>query len=213
MLRLYGYWRSSATYRVRIILALKNIDYDYTPVNLLKGEQRSAEYLAVNPNALVPSLIDGGAPLTQSLAIAEYLEEKFPDPALLPDDLNLRAQVRAVAATIACEAQPLMNLRIQNYLKEVGEFDAAAIMAWLDAWPGGAMRTGDALLSGSDGPFAFGSAPGRADALIVPQVFAARRFGVDLSDCPRMTAIADRCNELEAFQRAHPENQPDAVKA
>ena len=127
-MKLFGYWRSSATYRVRIALHLKGLDFDYEPVNLLKGEQQSEGFLKRNPQGLVPALqTDEGAVLTQSLAIIEYLEERYPENPLLPADTDLRAKARAIAAVIACEAQPFMNLRIQSYLKEQREFDAAAI--------------------------------------------------------------------------------------
>ena len=210
-MRLYGYWRSSATYRVRIVLALKGLDYDYTPVNLLEAEQSDPAYLEKNPLALVPALeTDGGDILVQSLAICEYLEEAFRAPALSPADPARRAQMRAVCATIACEAQPLMNLRIQRHLKNNLGADEAAMSDWLNSWPGAAM-TAAARLVDTEGPFAFGAQPTLADAFIVPQVFAAQRFGLDLSGAARLVAIAEHCNTLEAFQKAHPKNQPDAV--
>jgi maleylacetoacetate isomerase len=210
-MKLYGYWRSSATYRVRIILALKSLDYDYIPVNLLAGDQHSEAHSKRNPQGLVPALeTDSGHLITQSLAIAEYLEEAFPERPVLPDDIYLRARARAVANAIACEAQPFMNLRVQTYLKKERDFDAAAMGDWLDRWTGGAMRAAETLVSATSGKFAVGDAPGLADAFIVPQVFGATRFGVDLSECPTLTAIADRCNDLSAFKAAHPDNQPDA---
>ena len=210
-MKLYGYWRSSATYRVRIILALKALDYDYVPVNLLAGDQLSESHKKRNPQGLVPALeTDSGAVITQSLAISEYLEEAFPENPVLPDDIMLRAKARAIAAAIACEAQPFMNLRMQKYLKEECDFDAAAMGDWLDRWTGGAMRAAEALVSATAGKFAVGDAPGLADAFIVPQVFGATRFGIDLSACPTLMRIAAGCNELDAFIAAHPDNQPDA---
>ena len=139
-MKLFGYWRSSATYRVRIALALKNLDYDYEPVNLLKGEQRSDAYLEKNPLGLVPTLqTDDGALLTQSVAIIEYLEETRGGPSLLPGNPVPRAHARAIAAAIASEAQPFGNLRIQKYLKEECGFDAPSMAEWMNRWPGGAM--------------------------------------------------------------------------
>ena len=213
-MKLFGYWRSSATYRVRIALHLKGLDFDYEPVNLLKGEQHSEGFLKRNPQGLVPALqTDEGAVLTQSLAIIEYLEERYPENPLLPADTDQRAKARAIAAVIACEAQPFMNLRIQSYLKEQREFDAAAIKDWLDRWTGGAMRSVEALIADGGGAFCVGDRPGMADAFLVPQVFGALRFGVDLSQTPRIKEIYERCNAIDAFVKAHPQNQPDAVAA
>ena len=210
-MELYGYWRSSASYRVRIILALKDLDYAYAPINLLHGAQSDPAHHARNPQELVPALrTDEGEMLTQSLAIAEYLEERYPDPALLPDDLARRAQVRAVAGVIACEGQPLMNLRVQKYLKEVLDADEAALGAWLARWGGGAMAAVESLIAREDGPFAFGPTPTLADAFIIPQIYACTRFGIDLSACPRLNAIAEHCRDLPPFVRAHPDSQPDA---
>lgn len=211
-MKLYGYWRSSATYRVRIALALKGIDYDYEPVNLLKGEQKCSAYLAKNPNGLVPTLVtDDGAPLNQSLAIMEYLEETIPDPSILPRDPIARAKARAIAATIACEAQPLMNLRIQKYLKEEASFDDGAIKGWLSRWPGSAMAAVEKMAAETGGDFCVGDTPTMADACLVPQWFGALRFGIDLSGLTRLNAVYERCIALPAFEKAHPMNQPDAV--
>lgn len=213
-MKLYGYWRSSATYRVRIALQLKGLDYAYEAVNLLKGEQQSPSFLARNPQALVPALeTDEGDILTQSLAIIEYLEERYPETPLLPAESAPRAKARAIAATIACEAQPFMNLRIQKYLKEEKDFDEAAMADWLNRWSGGAMASIEALIADEDGAFCIGDQPTIADAFLVPQVFGALRFGVDVARMPRIMSVYDRCNEIAAFIRAQPQNQPDAVKA
>lgn len=213
-MKLFGYWRSSATYRVRIALELKGLKYDYEPVNLLKGEQLSPEHLKRNPQGLVPAFQTGeGAILTQSIAIIEYLEERYPETPLLPADSEARANARAIAAVIACEAQPFMNLRVQNYLKGEGEFDEEAIKAWLQRWTGGAMESVEKLIGNGKGAFCVGDRPGMADAFLIPQVFGAMRFGVDLSKTPRIVEIFNRCNGMEPFIRAHPKNQPDAVAA
>ncbi len=213
-MKLFGYWRSSATYRVRIALELKAIEYDYEPVNLLKGEQHSPVHLTRNPQGLVPAFeTEEGGILTQSTAIIEYLEERYPERPLLPADAEGRAKARSIAAIIACEAQPFMNLRIQNYLKNEREFDAAAMNDWLQRWTGGAMASIEKLVAGDKGQFCVGDRPGMADAFLIPQVFGAMRFGIDLSGQPRILEIYERCNLMEPFIRAHPKNQPDAVAA
>lgn len=211
-MKLYGYWRSSATYRVRIALALKGLDYDYAPVNLLKGEQKSEAYLKKNPLGLVPSLkTDDGAVLTQSLAIIEWLEETHPETPLLPESPVLRATARAMAATIASEAQPLMNLRIQNYLKNEGGFDEASMKDWLNAWPGGAMAAVEAMAERTAGDYLIGDVPGYADCFLVPQMFAAKRFGMDLTRFPTLVRVDEKCRTHPAFEKAHPEKQVDAA--
>jgi maleylacetoacetate isomerase len=212
-MKLFGYWRSGATYRVRIALALKDLPFDYEPVNLLKDEQKSGDYTEKNPQGLLPTLVTKeGALLTQSLAIVEYLEEIHPKPSLFPADPVLRAKARAIAYAIACEAQPFQNLRTQKYLRENAKFDDAAISAWLAQWVGGAMRAVEALLAESAGKFCVGDAPSIADICLVPQVYAALRFKVDLSGLDRLNRIYERCIALDAFKKAHPDNQPDAVK-
>lgn len=213
MMKLYGYWRSSASYRVRIALALKELDYDYVPVNLLEGEQKSADYLAKNPLALVPALeTDGGETIVQSLAIIEYLEETFSDVPLLPKDAASRAHARAMAQTLASEAQPFMNLRIQQYLKNDGGFDDNQMATWLNRWPGSAMKAVEIMVENHGGNFCVGDTPSIADCCLVPQMFAAERFGVDLSAMPRLKEINERCKAMPAFEKAHPLNQSDAVK-
>ena len=212
-MKLFGYWRSSATYRVRIALGLKNLDYTYHPVNLLKGEQKSEDYLARNPMGLVPALeTDDGAVIVQSLAIMEYLEETHPAPSILPASPSTRGYARAMAATLACEAQPFMNLRIQKYLKNDLNLDADAMQAWLNRWPGSAMAAVEKMVVTHGGEFCVGDAPSIADCCLVPQMYGAKRFDVDLSTMPRLTEIYERCTTLPAFEKAHPDNQPDAPK-
>ncbi|MFN0023403.1 MAG: maleylacetoacetate isomerase [Parvularculaceae bacterium] len=213
-MKLFGYWRSGATYRVRIAMELKGLEFSYEPVNLLKGEQRAPAFLKRNPQGLVPALqTEEGAILTQSTAIIEYLEERYPEIALLPPEAEARARARSIAAIIACEAQPFMNLRMQTYLKEELDFDDAAITGWLNKWAGGAMESVEALIANGKGDFCVGDRPSVADVFLVPQMYGAMRFGVDLSRTPRIRAIYERCAGMEPFRRAHPENQPDAVKS
>ncbi|MEO1243024.1 MAG: maleylacetoacetate isomerase [Pseudomonadota bacterium] len=212
-MKLFGYWRSSATYRVRIAMALKGLDYDYEPVNLLKSEQKTDAYIAKNPTGLVPTLATSdGAFLNQSLAIMEYLEEAHPEPTILPGNAVAKANARAIAATIACEAQPLMNLRIQQYLKNDGGFDDAAVKDWLNAWPANAMAAVEKTLARTAGDFCIGDVPTMADCCLVPQMFAAQRFGIETSGFAKMNDIYERCQKHPAFEKAHPLNQPDAVK-
>ena len=210
-MKLFGYWRSSATYRVRIALALKGLEYDDAPINLLAGEQKSEAYLAANPLGLVPSLeTDDGAVLVQSLAIMEYLEEAFPAPPILPERPEDSARARAIAATIACEAQPFMNLRIQTYLKTERGFDDDDVRDWLNRWPGAAMAAAEKLIAQTGGDYCAGDAPTIADCCLVPQMYAAQRFGVDISGFKRLNEINQRCLAHPAFEKAHPDNQPDA---
>jgi maleylacetoacetate isomerase len=211
-MKLYGYWRSSATYRVRIALGLKGLAYDYEPVNLLKGEQKTDAYKEKNPLGLVPTLVgDDGAVVGQSLAVMEYLEETAPSPSILPASPGDRGKARMIAATIACEAQPFMNLRMQKYLKEDLNLDADALAAWLNRFTGGAMRAAEAMAQKSAGEYCVGDTPTIADCCLVPQVYGAQRFGIDTSETPKLLEIYDRCLKHPAFEKAHPENQPDAV--
>ena len=212
-MKLFGYWRSSATYRVRIALALKGLEYDYHPLDLLRGEQRDPAYLEKNPAGLVPALeTDDGDIIAQSLAILEYLEDAFPEPSILPTDHAARGHARAIAATLACEAQPFMNLRIQKYLKNTLSLELDAVAAWLNHWPGGAMRAAEKMAADHGGAFCVGDTPTIADCCLVPQMYGAMRFGIDLSEMPRLKGIYERCASLPAFAKARPENQPDAPK-
>jgi len=207
--RLYGYFRSSAAYRVRIALNLKGIGFESIPINLLKGEQGSENYLSVSPQGRVPALDTGDAILLQSPAILEYLEEVYPDPPLLPANPLDRARVRAVAGIIGCDVHPLNNVGVTNYLKERLGQDREGIVAWADHWIRQGFDAVERMLR--PGPYAFGAEPTLADLYLVPQVFSARRFHVPLDAYPRILAVEAACAELDAFQAAAPARQPDAV--
>ena len=213
MIRLYTYFRSSAAYRVRIALNLKGIDYQAVPVHLVRngGEHRSAEYLALNPQGLVPALAVDGQMLTQSLAIMEYLDETHPDPALLPADPLGRARVRAIAQAIACDIHPINNLRVLHYLGGTLGLDQAAKDVWYRHWVETGLQAVEAMLVGDPrtGAFCHGDQPGLADCCLVPQVFNARRFNCDLTMLPTIIGIADRCEKIDAFNQAAPAQQPD----
>jgi maleylacetoacetate isomerase/maleylpyruvate isomerase len=209
-MKLYTYWRSSAAWRVRIALNLKNLSYEHAPVHLVRGEQRSDAFRGINPNAVVPALqLDDSRVLTQSLAIVEYLEERYPLPALLPADPPRRAEVRAAALLIACDIHPLNNLRVTEYLKgRLGHSQEEAV-AWMQHW----MRAGlEAYQRSIDsaGRFSFGDAPGLADLCLVPQLYNARRWGLDLAGLERLAAIDAAAAALPAFQAAAAAAQPDA---
>ncbi|MFN3294434.1 MAG: maleylacetoacetate isomerase [Gemmobacter sp.] len=208
----YGYFRSSSAYRCRIAFNLKGLAPDFVSVHLRRdgGQQKTPAFRARNPQALVPAIEDGAFRLTQSLAIIEWLDETRPLPRLLPEDVNLRAQVRAFAQIIACDVHPLQNLRVLDYLKAQFGADQAALDAWCGRWIADGLAACEALLAARpDAPFCFGQAPTLADICLVPQVFSAARFGVDLSAMPRVKAIAERCEALPAFAAAHPKHQPD----
>lgn len=212
-MKLYGYFRSSAAYRVRIALNLKGLHYEQVPVNLLRGDNRKPEYGQVNPQGLVPALVlDDGQVLTQSLAICEYLEECSPQPALLPADPAGRARVRALALAVACDVHPLNNLRVLKYLvRELGLGEEAKLQ-WYRHWIAVGLSGVENLLNGSPqtGRFCHGDAPTLADVCLVPQVTNARRFECDLAPYPSIVRIDAACAELDAFQAAQPERQPDA---
>lgn len=213
-MKLYGYFRSSAAYRVRIALNLKGLDYETISVHLVKdgGQQFSDTYKALNPTALVPTLVDGELAIGQSMAILEYLEETHPQPALLPADTAGRARVRAIAQTIACDIHPLNNLRVLKHLKHVMGVDEDAKNAWYRHWIDVGLTSVEAMLAGhpDTGRYCHGDQVSLADVLLVPQVFNARRFDCDLSAMPTVTRIVEACSELDAFARAEPARQPDA---
>jgi maleylacetoacetate isomerase len=209
-MRLFSYWRSSAAWRVRIALNLKSQPYSCEAVHLVRGEQRSEAYRDINPNAVVPALqLDDGTVLTQSLAIIEYLEELHPLPPLLPRDPVRRACVRAAAQLIACDIHPINNLRVVDHLKSRLGHTADEAAAWMRHW----MRTGlEAYLRSIDGSgrFSFGDTPTLADLCLVPQLFNARRWGMDFAGLERLADIGSAAAALPAFQAATPETQPDA---
>ena len=213
MTTLYGYFRSSAAYRVRIALNLKGLDYDQIPVNLVKGEQRGDDHLMRNPQGLVPSLVlDDSSVINQSLAICEYLDEVHPEPALLPVNALERARVRALAQSVACEIHPLNNLRVLKYLVRGMGADEAAKLAWYHHWIAQGFTALEATLSNapSSGDFCHGDTPTLADICLIPQVYNAERFECDLSAYPTIQRIAANCRSLPAFEKAAPEVQPDA---
>lgn len=212
---LYSYWRSSAAYRVRIALNLLGLAHEIRPVHLVQdgGQQHAADYAALNPQELVPTLVDGRRVYTQSLAIMEYLNERYAhDLRLLPEDTRERARERALAQIVACDIHPLGNLRVLQYLER--ELDAAdeARRGWSRHWIELGFRALEAQLADhpETGAFCQGDTPGLADACLVPQVYNAHRWGVDMGAYPTIARINERCVALEAFQRASPEQQPDA---
>ncbi|MCW5632805.1 MAG: maleylacetoacetate isomerase [Rubrivivax sp.] len=209
-MELYNYFRSSASYRVRIALALKDIAYDYKPVHLAKNEHFQESYAAVSAARLVPLLRDGAHSLTQSLAIIEYLEETHPRPPLLPPDPPGRARVRALALDIACEIHPLNNLRVLRYLTrdlKVGEDDKNR---WYRHWVETGLEVVERQLAAAPATFCHGDAPTIADCCLVPQIFNAKRFDCKLDHVPQVMRVFDACMKLPAFERTRPEACPDA---
>jgi maleylacetoacetate isomerase len=216
MIQLHAYWRSSASYRVRCALNLKGIPYEIVPVNIIRhgGEQHADDYRALNPQRLVPTLVDGDQVLTQSLAILQYLEERYPVPSLLPTDPAARSAMWSFCQYIACEIQPLQNTRVLNYLSGPLGIADEAKSTWLRHWLGIGLTALEAMLATRpESACCYGDTPGFADCCLVPQMFSAERFGVDLSALPRLVAVTARLRELPAFAAAHPQQQPDAIAA
>lgn len=214
-LKLHGYWRSSAAYRVRIALNLKGLAYEQVPVHLIRdgGEQHRPEYAATNPQRLVPVLQHGQRMIRQSLAIIEYLDELWPDPPVLPVAPRERARARALALLVACDIHPLNNLRVLQYLEREYNAPLSERDAWIRHWIEDGFRAFEALLVEdlSRGEFCEGESPGIADCCLIPQVYNARRFGVNLDPYPNIRRIDAACLALPAFDAARPELQPDAA--
>lgn len=213
---LYSYFRSSAAYRVRIGLNLKGLDYQIKPVHLLKngGQQHQPDYVQVNPVQLLPALDDDGLIITQSLAILEYLDERYPELPLLPKASAERAWARSMAQTVACDIHPLNNLRVLQYLKNELHAQEDARNQWYRHWVSVGLEGLEALVQRhgkKDHDFIFGDTPGLAEICLIPQMFNARRFDIDLSTFPRLLAVEEKCLELSAFQEAAPDRQPDAA--
>lgn len=214
-LKLYDYWRSSAAWRVRVGLHLKGLDYDSVPVHLVRdgGEQHRADYRAISPLGVVPTLTHGAVIITQSLAILEYLDDAFPDtPRLLPADAAARARIRSLALTIAADTHPVHNLRVQQYLKNEGGLGEEAVANFVRHWLSLGFNAVESMLAESPqtGLCCHGDTPTLADCVIVPAVYAARRFGADIERCATVLRIHDHCQTLPAFAASHPDRQPDA---
>ncbi len=210
-MRLYGYFRSSAAFRVRIALNLKGLGYEGASIHLRRGDQAQAGFLAVNPQGLVPALETDGQILIQSIAIIEYLDETHPEPPLLPRDAAGRARVRALAAIVACDIHPLNNLRVLRYLHRPLGQDQTAIETWYNHWIDAGFQALESMLAGDarTGAFCHGDAPGLADIALVPQVVNAERYELDLAPYPTINRIFENCIKLDAFADAHPNRQPD----
>jgi maleylacetoacetate isomerase len=210
---LYSMWRATAPYRVRIGLNLKGLAYDYVALDLAGGEQRGEAYRGVNPQGLAPALDIGDRVLTQSLAILEWLEETHPEPALLPTERFDRAVVRAMAEIVACDIHPLNNLRVLQAIEGLGVAAASDEQrAWVHRWIGAGFDALEPMIQRCGEGFAFGAQPGLADCCLIPQVYSANRFRLDLATYPAIRAVADRAANHPAFAAAHPDRQPDAPR-
>lgn len=213
-MKLHGYYRSSASYRVRIALNLKKLTYESVAIHLTRagGEQYAPSYTAMNPQSLVPVLEIGKLRIAQSLAIIEYLDEQYPSPALLPSDTSQRAYVRQLAGIIACDVHPLNNLRVLQYLSKPLEVTDEDKLSWVTHWISSGFQAMESLITSSDcsGQYCCGDTPGLAECCLIPQLFNARRFNVDLDRYPRLLQIEARTQQLPAFLAALPANQPDA---
>ena len=211
-MKLYNFFRSGTSHRLRIALNLKGLTAEYVAVDLRTEEHLGAAFKALNPQGLVPALVVDEAVLIQSPAIIEWLEERYPSPALLPANPQDRARVRALAAIVGCDIHPINNRRVLEYLRKTLGCDEAAVLAWCATWINEGFAALEALLAADTqrGQFCFGHTPTLADAYLVPQVESARRFNVDLTPYPNIVAIDTACAELDAFRRAAPGVQPDA---
>lgn len=215
MIKLYGYWRSTAAYRVRIALNLKQVSYVQSSVHLVKdgGEQFKPEYHSLNPQSLVPTLVDGDVSIGQSMAILEYLEEKYPQPSLLSGDLKQRAMIRQLCQIIACDVHPLNNLRVLKYLENELDVSQDDKTAWYHHWIAKGFDAFEDLLAKNtaSGKYCLGEELSLADVCLIPQIYNANRFGFPMEKYSRLVEINNNCLALERFQNAVPENQPDAV--
>jgi len=212
-MKLYNFFRSGTSHRLRIALNLKGLAVDYIPVDLRTEQHLQAAFKALNPQGLVPALVDVDQVLIQSPAIIEWLEERYPSPALLPQGDRQRAHVRALAAMVGCDIHPINNRRILEYLRQQFKADEAAINAWCATWISAGFDAFEALLAADKnrGEFCFGGQPGLADVYLVPQVESARRFKVDMARWPLISAVDAACMKLDAFEQAAPMKQPDAL--
>jgi maleylpyruvate isomerase len=211
-MQLHNFFRSGTSHRLRIALNLKGLPYDYVAVDLRKNEHQGAAFKALNPQGLVPALVDGEQVLTQSVAIIEWLEERYPTPALLPTDINDRAHVRALAAIVGCDIHPVNNKRILDTLRARFGADEAAINKWCGTWIAYGFDSYEALLAADSrrAGFSFGNTPTLADAYLIPQIESARRFKVELGRWPLIMEVDAKCGALKAFHKAAPMAQPDA---
>jgi len=207
---LHGYWRSGTSYRTRIALNLKGLAYEQVAVDLRAGEQKAEAFTALNPQGLVPALETEDGVLTQSSAILEWLEERYPEPALLPGPAGERAIVRAMAMTVACDIHPLNNLRVLKYLKDPLGQEQAAVDAWIGHWIAEGFAALERMIGRHGGRFAFGDRLTLADCHLVPQFYAAQRFAVDCAPYPRLVAAVENALAVEAVAAAHPDRQADA---
>ncbi len=207
---LHGYWRSGTSYRTRIALNLKRVAYDQRTYDLRAGAQNDDVYRTLNPQMLVPTLELDGALVTQSPAILEWLEECYPDPPLLPKGPDERVTVRAMAALIGCDIHPLNNIRVTTALRTQFGADSAAVKQWAERWIGDGFAALEALIERHGGRFAYGDTPTLVDCYLVPQLYSAERFSVDVSPYPRLLAAANAARALPEVEAAHPDRQPDA---
>jgi maleylpyruvate isomerase len=210
---LHGYWRSGTSYRTRIALNLKGVAYETAPVNLIEGAQKTEAYLALNPQGLVPALEVDGAVLIQSPAILEWLEEVYPEAPLLPGDAEGRAAVRAMAAVVGCDIHPLNNLRVLKTLRRAFDADPGQVDEWAQRWIADGFSALEQLIARHGRRFAYGDRPTLADCYLVPQVYSARRFNLDLEPFPRLRAACAAAEALPAVAAAHPDNQAGARAA
>jgi maleylacetoacetate isomerase len=211
-MKLYGYFRSSAAFRVRIALNLKRLKAENASIHLRRNDQRTADFLALNPQGLVPALEEDGQIFIQSMAIIEYLDETHPEPPLLPGHPADRARVRALAQIISCDIHPIDNLRVLRYLANPLGHDEATVQRWFNHWIAIGFESFEQILAtdGQAGSFCHGDAPSLADICLVPQVFNAQRYKLDMTPYPTLTRIFEQCMTLRAFDEARPEKQPDA---